>query len=313
MSGEPPGMSLRLPSEIVVESFLPTVRVQLARRLADHGLTQEAIADHLGVTQAAVSTYLQGDASVEPRFRDDPRLERTVERLADGLAAGDMTEYEALGELLALVREFEDRGPICQLHEEAVPALEGLGCDLCVRGMDTELVAEREVLTNVRQAARILAGTPGMATYIPNVGTNLGTALPDATGVTDVAAIPGRVYALGDRVEIPANPEFGASRHVATAVLAAMAADPSVRGAVNVATRDELLATARDRGLECLEFDASYEDRAARLRERFESDGLPTVAYHEGAFGIEPVAYVFGETAVEAAELVAALVSDASA
>lgn len=307
-TGEPAGMSLRLPSEIVVEAVLPTVRVRLARRLDDHGLTQEAIAGHLGVTQAAVSTYLRGDASVEPRIAEDPRFERTVERIADGLAAGELTEYEALGELLSLVREFEDRGPICELHEEAVPALRGLGCDLCVRGIDSALVDERAALTSVRKAARVLAATPGMAAYVPNVGSNAGTALPDAADATDVAAVPGRIYAIGDRVEVPANPEFGASRHVATAVLAAMAVDPAVRGAVNIATRDDLLAAARDRGLECLEFDPAYDDRSGRLRERFEAAGVPDIAFHEGAFGIEPVAYVFGGTAVEAAERVAELV-----
>ena len=49
-------MSLRLPSEIVVDRFLPTVRATLARDLAGRGLTQQEIANRLGVTQAAVST-----------------------------------------------------------------------------------------------------------------------------------------------------------------------------------------------------------------------------------------------------------------
>ncbi|MFB6156648.1 MAG: thiamine-phosphate synthase family protein, partial [Haloferacaceae archaeon] len=32
------------------------------------------------------------------------------------------------------------------------------------------------------------------------------------------------------------------------------------------------------------------------------ADGVPRVAYHEGAFGIEPITYVLGETAVDAVE-----------
>ena len=43
-------MSLVLPSEIVVERFLPTVRAMLATRLHDRGLTQQEVADRLGVT-----------------------------------------------------------------------------------------------------------------------------------------------------------------------------------------------------------------------------------------------------------------------
>lgn len=305
-------MSLRLPSEIVVEQVLPTLRVELARELAGYDLTQQEIADELGVTQAAVSNYLAGDPGTEERIADHPRTSATVERVAEGLATGRMDGYDALAEVLELVRAFEDRGPICELHEEAMPELQGLGCDLCVRGTDPALRAERDALASVRKATRILATTPGMAAFVPSVGTNVGCALPGADEPTDVAAVPGRVYAIDGRVEVPANPEFGASRHVATVLLAAGGVDPGVRGAVNVATDDRLLAAARERGVDPLEFDADYEERGRRLRERFEARGaVPRVVYHRGAFGIEPITYVLGETAEDAARFAADLVADA--
>jgi predicted transcriptional regulator len=93
-------MPLRFPSEIVVERFLPTVRAMLATALDDRGLTQEEIAEHLGVSQAAVSQYVRGDVTVEERFAGDERLRDAVARIADGFAAGSMDGYEALGELL---------------------------------------------------------------------------------------------------------------------------------------------------------------------------------------------------------------------
>ncbi|OLZ40815.1 transcriptional regulator [Natrinema saccharevitans] len=307
-------MSLVLPSELVVDRFLPTVRAMLAARLADRGLTQREIAAELGVTQAAVSKYVAGEGGGDDRFRDDPETVATVDRIADGLAGGEMDGYDALSELLSLVRSLEDRGPICELHEEEMPALRGLGCDLCVRGLDPDVRAERDVLANVRTAARTLASVPGMADAVPNVGTNVGMSLPDPADETDVAAVPGRIYAMGGRIEIPANPEFGASKHVSTAVLAANDADPDVRAAVNVATDDALLAAARERGIDPLEFDADYEDRGEHLGDRFANRGaVPAVAYHRGAFGIEPVTYVFGATAVETAELVGELLAARSA
>ncbi|SDR07718.1 thiamine-phosphate synthase family protein [Natronobacterium texcoconense] len=305
-------MSLVLPSELVVDRFLPTVRAMIARRLADRGMTQQEIATELGVTQAAVSKYLSGDGGGDDRFRNHSETVATVDRIADGLASDEMDGYDALAELLALVRSLEDRGPICEIHEEEMPELEGLGCDLCVRGLDPDVRVERDVLANVRTAARTLASIPRMTDYVPNVGTNVGMALPDAENVTDVAAVPGRIYAMGGRIEIPANPEFGASQHVATAVLAANAVDPDVRGAINVATDDRLLERAAELGFEPLEFDADYDDRGRHLRERFaDHGGVPPVAYHQGAFGIEPVTYVFGRTAQEAAELLEGLVTAA--
>ncbi|MDS0281972.1 thiamine-phosphate synthase family protein [Haloarcula onubensis] len=306
-------MSLRLPSEIVVEDVLPTLRALLARELADRGLTQEAVAGHLGVTQAAVSAYVSGDPDLEPRIADHPRTEATVERVAGGLASGEMDGYDALAEVLELVRAFEDRGPVCELHEEAMPGLAGLGCDLCVRGANPELRTERAVLDDVREAARVLATSPGVAAAVPNVGTNVGTALPDAAEIADVAAIPGRIYEMGGRVEVPANPEFGASEHVATTVLSAMAVDSERRGAVNLATDDAILAAAESRSLDRLAFEAGYENRGERLVERFEARGaVPDVLYHRGAFGIEPITYVLGETGAEAARLAAELVADAA-
>ena len=306
-------MSLVLPSELVVDRFLPTVRAMLATRLSDRGMTQQEIATKLGVTQAAVSKYVSGESGGDDRFRDHPETVATVDRIADGLAGGEMDGYDALAELLALIRDLEDRGPICELHEEEMPALRGLGCDLCVRGLDPDVRAERDVLANVRTAARTLASLPEMAAAVPNVGTNVGMALPDARDETDVAAVPGRIYEIGRRIEVPANPEFGASKHVATAVLAAGSIDPEIRGAVNVATDDALLEAARTLGYDPLEFDADYEDRGEHLRDRFAERGsVPRVAYHRGAFGIEPITYVFGPTAVDAAESVAELLEEAT-
>ncbi|WIV68400.1 thiamine-phosphate synthase family protein [Natrialbaceae archaeon AArc-T1-2] len=300
-------MTVQLPSEIVVERVLPTIRSSLAVALEQRGFTQREIADRLGVSQAAVSQYLSGDRTGDDRFARERRLQETVERIADGFADGTMDDYEALAELLAMIRAFEDRGPICAVHEEEMPALQGLGCDLCVRGQDRRLQAERDVLENVRRAVRTISNAPAIVDHVPNVGTNVAMALPDAADATDVAAVPGRIHAMRGQLNVPANPEFGASQHVATTVLAAAAIDPSVRAGINLATSDSLLEAARERGLDPLEFDPDYEDRHERLRSLFSESDVPRVLYHDGAFGIEPITYVLGETAVDAVETAVAL------
>ncbi|ATW89169.1 hypothetical protein halTADL_2429 [Halohasta litchfieldiae] len=303
-------MTLQLPSEIVVDRFLPTARSMLAVELDDRGLPQQEIATKLGISQAAVSKYLSGKQTGEPRFADNPRMVETIEYIAEGFATGTLDDYEALSELLDLIRAFEDRGPICAVHEEEMPALEGMGCDLCVRGQNKGLQAERDVLGDVRHAVRLFSNTPAVVDHIPNVGSNIGMALPEADSQTDIAAVPGRVHAMRGRVNVPSNPEFGASENVATTLLAVMAVDPSVRGAVNLATSDELLAAADEQGLEAVAFDASYENRAERIQSLLEDrDRAPSVLYHEGTFGIEPITYVFGETAVDAVETAIACLS----
>lgn len=302
-------MSIQLPSEIVVERFLPTARAMLATELEDRGLTQQEIAHWLGITQAAVSKYVGGEVTVESRFRDDPRMQQTTNNIATGIATDSMDEYEVLGELLQLIREFEDRGPICEVHEEEMPSLQGLGCDLCVRGFDRDVATERTVLADVRKASRLLADSEEIVDVIPNVGTNVGMALPDADHERHVAAIPGRIHAMRGRINIPSHPEFGASQYVAQTILTAMQVDADTRGALNLATVDTVLDAAHEQQIDPLEFNAVYENRAARLEKLFEERGeVPRVIYHSGAFGIEPITYVFGESAVEAARLATSLV-----
>ncbi|QLC34828.1 transcriptional regulator (plasmid) [Halarchaeum sp. CBA1220] len=301
---------LRLPAEIVAESFVPAVRVALAHELAERGCAQREIGAFLGITQAAVSKYLAGQANVEERLADDERLRRTAARVADGWVDGDLDAYDALVEIETLLQSFVDRGPVCALHEEAMPALDGLECDLCVRGPDAAAARERERLRDVRVAVRTLAADADAAAHVPNVGTNVASALPDPTGEADVAAVPGRVHTVRGRIDVPSDPAFGASQHVAGALLVANERDATIRGALNLATSDALIDAARERGDDPVEFDAAYDGRDAELRRAF-ADGVPAVAYHRGAYGVEPVCYVFGTDARDAVSRALALVAAA--
>lgn len=302
---------MKLPSEIVVDSFLPTFRALLASELDDRGFTQQEIADRMGISQPAVSKYVAGEVETEDVIASDGRVRDTVDRIAEGFDNGTVDRYEALGEVVALVRALEDRGPICEVHERESPFLRGKGCDLCVRGTDSSLLVENEVLGDVRRAVRRFRNLTGVAAHVPNVGTNVAQALPDATGTSDVAAVPGRVYVVNGRVHVPANPEFGASSNVASVVLAAADADASKRGALNLATSDELLEAAEDAGMQTVKFDAARDERRETVDAAF-ADGVPDLAYHRGGFGVEPVAYVIAEDAPAAVEKVEGILSQSS-
>ena len=153
---------MKLPSEIVVDSFLPTFRAVLASELDDRGFTQQEIADRIGISQPAVSKYVAGEVAVEDVIASDGRVRNTVDRIAEGFEDGTMDDYEALSEVVALVRALENRGPICEIHERESPFLRGKGCDLCVAGEDSSLLVENEVLADVRRAVRLCSkAAPG--------------------------------------------------------------------------------------------------------------------------------------------------------
>lgn len=298
---------MRFPEEVVAERFVPTARHMLARALEQRGLSQTAIAERMGVSQSAVSKHLGGRFAVEPRFAADARLKDAVARVADGLAAGTMGPMEALAEFQRVVHAFEDRGPICAVHEEVMPELHGLGCDVCVRVRGSAPVETERVLASVREAARLLGATPAFVALVPHVGANVAMALPGAKDPLDVAALPGGLVESRGRVRAPTAPEFGVSKTLAEVLLAALDAG-GARAALNVRSDARFLDAARAAGFTVAEMPGAEERDVEALRRRLAA-GVPDVLFHKGDFGIEPIAYVFGADAAAVARRVAGLLT----
>ena len=292
----------------MADSFVPTWRSLLVKRLAEKGLSQNDIALLLGVSQSAVSKHLMGKLGGDPRLMHEPRLVATAERVADGLAARAMSSFEALLEAEALVRAFEDRGPICRIHEEEMPSLQGLGCDICIRVSGSAVRPEQVALQDLRSALRVLEATPGLAALVPYVGTNLARALPGATDVSQVAAVPGRLFVMHGAVKVPAAPEFGVSRHMAEVLLSVARADARLLACLNLVPNAALLAGAQAAGLRVERVAAEFERAPGTLAF---AGAVPDAFYHEGAFGVEPQAYFVAPDAMTLAMRVRSLVAGA--
>ncbi len=195
--------------------FLPTFRSLLADALRERGLTQSEVADLLGISQSAVSKYVHGDVARHEDLLAHRGLEELVERLADGLADGDMSSVQALVETEVFIRVLEQGGVLAQLHEDAVPSWATRRRVRCPRPGLTAPVGRTDARVGAARTQR--AGhTSGFATLIPAVGSNLVQCLPEADSIEDVAAVPGRILDVKGRAPIPADPEFGVSEHVAS-------------------------------------------------------------------------------------------------
>ena len=106
-----------------------------------------------------------------------------------------------------------------------------------------------EVLQAVREGAEAAARAIPMD-WVPEVGINLGYALPAAATPEDVCALEGRIIRVGSRLEATGPPAFGASRHVARIILTAMRFDPRVRAAINLKYREKNLSRLKKIGFE---------------------------------------------------------------
>lgn len=180
--------------------------------------------------------------------------------------------------------------------------------------------AERyRVLENVSRALRILEEHgKSVAKLIPESQMNVAMSLPRhyARGLEDVAGIPGRIVRLGDSIKASSAPAFGASWHVARAVLKIMEYDPEMRAAANIKFSEQIL-----RILQELSYPVSYYDRREEPPEVKKVEGatipwgvetavkraggkVPRVIYHTGDWGKEPMILLFGRDAVEVARMI---------
>jgi len=300
---------MRFIEEVVVEEFLPTVRSMLAEDLRDRGFTQHEVADALGISQSAVSKYAHGDVARNERVVADQRVGDLVERVGEGLAAGDMSPIAALVEIEVLIRQLEEGDLLAELHEEAMPALSAADVEFSVHDPDSGLRERESVLASVRRGLRTLTNASGFAALIPNVGANVAECLDDASSIDDVAAVPGRLVDVKGQAMVPGEPEFGVSEHVATVLLAAREGGLTARGAVNVRYDPALLAQLEG-SLPAVEFDPERPTHEA-VRDAVAAADRPTsngtdvlVLYQTGAVGIEPIVYVLAPSAPAAARIV---------
>jgi len=155
---------------------------------------------------------------------------------------------------------------------------------------------------------------------IPEVSSNLGYALPQAEGIGDVAAFPGRIVRFKDSVATLSDPEFGASWHVADIILRVMEFYPEYCSAMNLRYSKETVEQLRRKGFHIGRFDRRLEPK--RMKEKEGSSlgwgvedvlrkmkRVPDVIYDEGDVGQEPMVRVLGKNPMEVVQKILKAVS----
>jgi hydroxymethylpyrimidine kinase/phosphomethylpyrimidine kinase len=183
--------------------------------------------------------------------------------------------------------------------------------------------AERcAVISDVEAALGEVENCMRFSSIIPEVGTNIVYALPHAKTVEDVAGVVGRVRNAMGRPESLEEVRFGASSHLARAVLSMMEFDSSKRAAVNVRLTEANLKSCRKLGLRISYYERSEEPKSVKRREGAtipwgiesavkRAKGIPDVVYHRGEVGKEPSLIIFGNTAREVVKIAMKLVPPA--
>ncbi|UCH05260.1 MAG: hypothetical protein JSW05_03600, partial [Candidatus Thorarchaeota archaeon] len=209
---------MRPPCEMVQREFLPYVRASLASRLREAGMSQNAIARRLNVTQAAVSKYLSQETTEGQLASHISVLsEKLSSMIIDGKSPADLMVREICSTCMYL----RIGSTICLMHRERVPSLGEVNCQICtglLAGSEPTFAGRAQILRDMQEALAMLEVASGIGRLMPQVRLNLVACDETANTTADVAAVPGRITLVENRVKALTAPQFGASRHTATLI-----------------------------------------------------------------------------------------------
>jgi len=172
-------------------------------------------------------------------------------------------------------------------------------------------LARFAVLQELQTAAARLQAED-LSPLVPEVMSNLGFALPYPEGPQDVAAFPGRLVKTAHGLLIPAGPAFGASKHIAALLLAAAAAHPDCRSAMNIRHLEGIEDLAPLLHLRVVSCDPDQESGgppwnfAAALPP---GRPAPDLVCRRAGFGREPMLFILGTNPSAVAEKALAIMN----
>src|SRR5271154_1953884 len=295
------------PCEMMVDSFLPSMRALVARRLKADGLSQGRIASLLGLTQASVSTYLS--TSKEKQTAALSSLGVTAEEAETyaALLAEDLKNNPtyAVATLYSIWSRLIGGGDACGLHRSEYPFL--ATCEVCVKVFGPERGRAQGAVEHLETALRPLEGSSLFVRVMPEISVNVAYAPEGAKSVEDVVAIPGRIVRVRGQARSFMRPEDGASTHLAAILLEVERKRPALRAAMNLRYDDKMSKVLSRLRVSKLNIGRSYpagsQDKVLgalsfRLSEPIGAAEFEAVV-DVGGEGVEPSLYLFAEDAVK--------------
>ncbi len=297
------------PDELMIGSFLPSMRLLVSKKLRSKGHSQSRISSLLGITQASVSHYLSTSPDRAYSKLAELGLGRDEADRYAGLLAEDVQRDPVLAtETLTLLwTGLLGRGLVCLAHRTMYPAL--ATCDICLREFAHAQLAKQEAVDQVARAVRIIEASPTFARVIPEVSVNIVCVQEDSDSPDGVVAVPGRIVRVRNTARAMLPPEVGVSKHMANILVLVRRRVHEYHAAINLKYDLRMKGVLRKRRLRQIEIGGTYptgtEDPtvAALARKLMETDDRFDVVVDLGGKGVEPNLYVFGKTAIEAASV----------
>src|SRR5215208_6994276 len=153
------------------------------------------------------------------------------------------------------------------------------------------------VIDELSIAIKELESLSGVGKLIPETQSNFVYAIPNASSIREVAGIKGRIVRIDQQVKASSCIEFGASQHIASAVLSYMTIDPLMRSGFNI-KYDKKIIKLLESFMKVSEYDRRLEPQKIKTKEGYTIQwGIKKAIlknkwvrgiYHKGDIGKEP-------------------------
>ena len=297
------------PETVASNVFIPILRKLLILELRRLGMSQTDIARLTGVTQAAVSKVLNKEyfhsEKVSGLDLAEQELKAVSKRIAKLLYNGNLNEAGYLANrywwLVAA------SGDACKAHERY--GWRKSECFICTKVVYPELDVSRGlVMADLERALLVLSSSEYFGFLIPEVMSNIAVAIPGAKSIYDVAAVPGRISRSKTNEVLYRRPEFGASRHLGGILLSI---NGKFRAVMNIRYDEVVRESLISMGISFKEFSSedypSANPAASAAADLLEKCPDCRALVDVGGTNIESVVYLFGNRAIEVANLAVSL------
>jgi len=258
-------------------AWLERLHMQLARNLRAADWSQAEIADMLGSTQSTISRMAH---------RNLPSMAGTSdESTIDGWAH----------EISMALRQLGPKSKPSRTRfvmEIAFAPGQVLRFDKSLTGTDLDSDQEQTALLKRLEWAVSRIDVNKLKLQMPAVGMNIACCLENSRSTAEVAAFPGKVTIVNNKLRHHETPSFGASHHLANMLLDARTHDSGKAAILNIHPGNDKDAIE----LMCEDLDLNLT--FAPKGELVPHQGIDIIL-DEGAFGWEPALYILAHNPLE--------------
>jgi predicted fused transcriptional regulator/phosphomethylpyrimidine kinase/predicted transcriptional regulator len=300
---------MRPPCEFIQRDYLQTLRIVLAHELKDSGLSQSEISHKMSITQPAVNKYLGMSAEAGLIANAARSL---ADKLAQKILSSSPRDDELVKEICHTCMSLRIGSHICQLHRKNVPSLDDLNCQICselLGGQEMDFTRKATVVSNMQEALILIESSSDFPKIIPQVRANLVACDDNASSISEVAGVPGRITLVGGRASAHMGPQFGASKHTASLLLWARSIWPHVTACFCISGSQAAIKSAKKERIKIFQTSSPAGNVDEIIKLAMLSIGkhrkkVKFPALHvPGGIGVEPILYVFGSNAISLSKI----------